>query len=180
MLRLALEHRPLPQAVVEGLPDPLHALVFSPPPASFWVPEVQYCGFSLAIADAYDMSSAEFGEFWYAVSKSLTTSPLYAGLLTYLPPRILLRSAALRWSAFHRGIGLTVRARGPELLLTLTFPPTLLPTLCVEAYTHAFSAIVDTTNAGARMSLLERGDDHAVYAMRLDVPATRVREGESS
>lgn len=155
MVRLALEHRALSPAVIEALPEPLRQLAIHPPLASTWVPEVHYCGFSLAIADAEDMWSKAFGEFWYAVSKSLTTSPLYAGLLAYLSPRILLRSSALRWSAFHRGIGLTTRSRGSELLLTLTFPPTLPPLLCVEAYTQVFSALVDTTNAGARMSLVE-------------------------
>lgn len=165
LVRMALEHRALSQPVVEALPEPLRQLATNPPPASSWVPEVHYCGFSLAVADAHEMSSDAFGEFWYAVSKSLTTSPLYAGLLAYLPPRILLRSAGLRWSAFHRGMGLRVRSRGPELRLTLTFPPGLLPRLCAEGYTRAFAAIVDTSNAGAQMSLVEGGDDYAVYAM---------------
>ncbi len=166
MVRLALENRALPRDVIEGLPDPLRGLAANPPLSSAWIPEVHYCGLSLAIADAHELSGEGFGDFWYAVSKSLAASQLYAGLLAYLPPRILLRSAALRWSAFHRGIGLTARSRGPELLLSLTFPPALLPSTCVEAYARVFSAIVDTSNAGACVSLVERGDDYAVYTMR--------------
>ncbi|MEM6294137.1 MAG: hypothetical protein AAGA54_22855 [Myxococcota bacterium] len=162
LIRLAVEVANVAQPPAD-VPEPIRRYFTEPPLPSTWLPEVHYNAFSLAVADARGFTVEQFGAYWYTVSKRLVQSPLYAGLLGYLTPSIMLRTAALRWSAFHRGIKLKTAKKAGSLHLELTYPAGLVPELCIEGYRQVFSAVTHVGKGDATVRLVERSDDYVIY-----------------
>ncbi len=121
MLHAGLAVRPIPGERRAQVPASLRPLVDTPPPVSSWVSEVEYCALSLAMADLHGWTDEDFGQYWYDLTRKLVESKLYRGLIGMLTPQVALRSAAWRWSAFHRGSSCR-RARHPRVC-TWSFRP---------------------------------------------------------
>lgn len=166
LIRTALEVRPAPTSL-EAIPEPLRAYFEAPPLPSAWIPEVHYLAFGVAVDDVEGFSDEDFDAYWYEISKKLVQSPLYAGLLGLLTPGVLLRTAALRWSAFHRGIQLRTSKRGGALRLELSYPTGLVPELCARGYKAVFAAVTDTSRSSGEIVQVDRGDDFVVFEMQL-------------
>ncbi len=166
LVRTALAQRPLPENTIRSLPDRLADLASAPPPISSWIGEVEYNAISLAIADAHGWDEVEFGSFWFDVTRSLVGTKIYRRLIGYVTPSIVLRSGALRWSAFHRGVELHTQ-RSPEgLTLELTAPDGLLPPICGLGYAKVFEAIIEGSSREARVTLEESEGGRFVYLVR--------------
>lgn len=166
LLRTALSLHDFDDEHLQALPRRLQYLVVKTPTSNRWISEVEYTALSLALADAHGWSDGDFARFWYDVTKSLMASVLYAGLLGFLTPKLLLRSAALRWASFHKGVELSTRLAPGGLQLILTFPEGLIPPICTQAYASVFQATVDVSSSRTTTELVEDTPTRAVYLMR--------------
>lgn len=131
------------------MPPRLRQLVEQPPTSNRWVLEVEYTALCLALADAHGWSEHDFARFWYDLTKSLMANVLYAGLLGFLTPKLLLRTASLRWVSFHKGLELTTRAAPGGLQIDLAFPEGLVPPICTKAHALVLQVTVDLSAARA-------------------------------
>lgn len=165
LVRTALSLYTFSDEQIGALPQRLRPMVEQPPTSNRWVSEVEYTALCLALADAHGWSDLEFGRFWYDLTKSLMANALYVGLLGFLTPKLLLRTASLRWASFHKGVELSTRAAPGGLYLDLRFPKGLVPPVCTQAYAQVFQATVDFSSARAQTRLVEEGPQEAIYRM---------------
>ncbi len=149
----------------DALPGRLRQMVEEPPTSNRWVFEVEYTALCLGPCDAHRWSDPEFSRFWYDLTKALMANALYAGLLGFLTPKLLLRTAALRWASFHKGVELSTRAAPGGLYLELGFPEGLIPRVCTQAYAQVFQATVDFSASRTQTRLVEEGRHKAIYLM---------------
>ncbi|MEO6953429.1 MAG: hypothetical protein ABI321_16630 [Polyangia bacterium] len=91
-----------------ALPTVVRELAQHPPPVSVSVPEIVVNTLHLALGDALGYSEEQFIERAREVSRSVISGPLYRVLFTFISPERLLKNAASRWEAFHRGTSLSV------------------------------------------------------------------------
>jgi hypothetical protein len=176
VVRAGLRILPVPDDALPRLPDPLRRLIQAPPPVSSWVSEVEYCALSLALADLHGWSDEDFGRYWYDVTVALVQSRLYNALLGMLTPKVILRSAAWRWSAFHRGITVYTRPVPEGLHVELTAPEGLLPAVCISAYTQVFQATMDGAASDAKATLLRAEKGGGLYLVQDVVAPTHSRK----
>src|SRR5690606_31924556 len=95
-----------PIAVPDGLlPAEVAELLRDPPPANVWLPVATGRAAWLAVLDArfpYDDDAAlALADRSY---QTLARSSMYARLLHHMPPAVVARGTAYRWSAIYRGI----------------------------------------------------------------------------
>lgn len=140
-------------------------MVEQPPTSNRWVLEVEYTALCLALADAHGWSDQDFSRFWYELTKSLMANAMYAGLLGFLTPKLLLRTASLRWASFHKGVELSTRAAPGGLYLDLGFPEGLVPPICTHAYAQVFQATVDFSASRTQTRLVEESPQKVTYLM---------------
>lgn len=131
-----------PEGEFTALPPPLAELVRSPPPATGWVPEVQYNALSLAVADLLGRDASGFGALWYAVMDEMVQSPLYRVVLGLVSPTALLKTAAKRWGMFHVGTRLTATTSPDGLSLSIRHPAHLLDSVLAAGYVRVFEVLV--------------------------------------
>ena len=165
LVRTALSLYTFSDEQAAALPERLRQMVEEPPTSNRWVSEVEYIALCLALADAHCWSDQDFARFWYDLTKSLMANALYVGLLGFLTPKLLLRTASLRWASFHKGVELSTRAAPGGLYLDLRFPEGLVPPICTEAYAQVFQATVDFSAARTLTRLIEDGPERATYVM---------------
>ncbi len=92
----------------DAVPAAVRELALHPPPVSVSVPEIVAHTLYLAMGDALGLSDEQFVARSREVNKSLIAGPMYRVLFTFISPGRLLRNAASRWEAFHRGTSLSV------------------------------------------------------------------------
>ncbi len=166
LYRSTLEGRSIPKAAADALPEPLRRMVQSPHPVSAWVPEVH----SLALLNVhYDTacnSRDDFERFCYLRQRRLFDGPLYRAVVKLASPNLLLRTAALRWGALHRGTTLVVERndRG-RALLSMEHPEYLWDALTRLALGAGFRALIDL--CGGRNATIGVVDASATH-MRLE------------
>ncbi|MBV1860230.1 MAG: hypothetical protein KUG77_17585, partial [Nannocystaceae bacterium] len=165
LVRTALGLYSFSEAQLSALPKVLREVVQDPPTSNRWVPEVEYTALCLALADAHGWSDREFAGFWYELTKSLIASVLYAGLLRFLTPKLLLRTAPLRWAHFHQGVTLKTRPAPGGLWAEIEFPEGLVPPICTRAYADVLQATVDSSGRRTQTQLVEETKSKAVYRM---------------
>lgn len=154
LYRALLDQVSLPSEVVEALPACLRALVEDPVPISGWVPTVRHMALRSAMCDVAFRSEEEFFQVTYDNQRALFRGPLYAILFRVGTPRLFIRGAGRRWTAFHRGTSLEVTsAQERSGSLSLTYPPHLWDTLGFGGLRSAFRATLEL--AGARDVVLE-------------------------
>ena len=147
LVRAALRVRSIDASTLALAPPRLRALVERPPLDSGWITEVEYCAFSLLVADAHRFDSVAFARFWYDVMTDLVTSKIYATLLRWIEAPMLLRTTAARWGNFHRGLSLTAAATPDGLQVDLAFPAGLVPEMCIAGYTQVWQALIDQSHS---------------------------------
>jgi len=165
LIRTALGLHSFNPRQLDALPDRLRELATDPPTSNRWVLEVEHMAMSLALAEAHGWSDRDFAKFWYRMTKAMINNVLYAGLLRALSPKMLLRTASLRWAVFHKGVTLQTKAAPAGLYATLSFPAGLVPPVCIGAYAQVLQAVVDASGTPAAAFLVEMGPTKAVYLM---------------
>lgn len=89
-----------------GLPAPLQTLLDEPPPLSAWVPQCHALALILAMVEARELAPKDEGAWVREAAAALFASPLYKILMWAGTPRLIFKSAKIRWSAFFRGSAL--------------------------------------------------------------------------
>lgn len=165
LLRACLQARPLGlDQLPENVSESIRELIRSPPLDSSWFPTVDYFGTSMVIADAYDMSDAEFCRFWYEVMRDLSSSRLYSLLLGVATPDRLLKYTGLGWGRFHRGWTMRTSERDGDVEIVLEFPAGLLPPLGVRGFASVFQAFIDASSApGGVVEAVSSNETTATY-----------------
>lgn len=154
LYRSALEGRPIPRAAIDALPPRLRTLVVNPAPVSAWIPEVQSLALLTAHLDACCSSLEDFERSCYLRQRRLFDSPLYRVVVKLATPNLLLRTAALRWGALHRGTTLVVERNERGVAhLNMEHPAQLWDEPTRLALTAGFRALLDL--CGARNSTVE-------------------------
>ncbi|MGH1343045.1 MAG: hypothetical protein ACRBN8_15905 [Nannocystales bacterium] len=165
LYRSTLEMRPIPRTAAETLPPQLKRMVLQPDPVSAWVPEAHSLALLTAHFDVCFGSHEEFERSCYLRQRRLFDSPLYRAVVKLASPNLLLRTAALRWGALHRGTTLEVSENRPgSAELSMEHPPNLWGEPTRIALTAGFRALLDL--CGARNATVEVADASATH-MRL-------------
>lgn len=154
LYRSTLEGRPIPRNAADALPPRLKQMVLSPAPVSAWVPEVQSLALVTAHLDVCCRSLSDFERSCYLRQRRLFDSPLYRAVVKLATPNLLLRTAALRWGALHRGTTLVVQANERGVAhLSMEHPAHLWDKPTRLALTAGFRALLDLS--GARNTTVE-------------------------
>ena len=95
---------PLDPDDVEALPEVLRSLIQHPLPVSSWIPEAHSHGVMLAVYDSKFGDPEVFEQWAYDRQRELFSSPLYGVAMKLVSPKLLLKTATLRWRLFHRGV----------------------------------------------------------------------------
>ena len=126
------------------LPPALRALVRTPPPVTTWVPEVHFQGLVFALRDLVHEDDSALTRFCYERWLSLFRSPLYRVLLSVANPTVLVRAAAMRWGAFHRGSALRVAESGRGFaIVEISHAPGLWTGIMAHAQAEGVRATLD-------------------------------------
>lgn len=149
LVSIGLELRPLGRDAVARLPTALQQTVLDPPPATSWIPSVHYLAIQVAIAETYSMGSAELGEAWYVLMERLMNGPIYSGLFRLLDPQFVLRTAAARWSQFHRGWTIAIDRETSPATLMMRYPSGLIDEKLAPAYAAVWQAVLDAGRGSA-------------------------------
>lgn len=132
----------------EHLPGPLRERLLMPVPVSAWIPEVHSHAMVLALRDLRFDSDAAFVDFCYQRQKTLFEGRLYRIMLALASPALLFRTAALRWTLFHRGTTLEVQQRSStEARICVRHPPQMWDGLLADALMAGLRAVLDLSGA---------------------------------
>jgi hypothetical protein len=134
--------------LLPSLPEPLRRIAADPPVGSEWIPEVQFGGLLLAVADARGLDDAGLRRWVRDRNRALFQSPAYQLLMTVVSPAQLIRFAGGRWGNWHRGSALAVEGIADDgVLAALRFPPGLFDTVLLQVYAEAFTAALELASA---------------------------------
>ncbi len=167
LVRGALEGQPLAK-VAAALPGPLAARVSELPMGSEWVPAAHLVAIVHAICDVRGFGPAEVGEWARAWSRDVFEGPSYRILMAAPSPASALRSAGLRWGAFHRGSELSMEGIADDgVRLALRFPPRLFDPPFLAVLAQSFVAALEMSRApGAEVTVESSGDGFARFLAR--------------
>ena len=141
------------RGLAERLPAPLAPLLAEGATMPAWVPEVHATSLYLAIREAHFADDEAFVAHAYACNRAVLDTPTNRVLFWVAAPRAILRAAALRWNALHRGSSLDVRIRNDTSAeVAMTFPAGLFPEIVLRGTATGFAAALE--NAGARDVLM--------------------------
>lgn len=148
LYRTALDTAPLPDADIPRLPPPLVALLEHPAPVSSWIPEVHNHALLIAIYDRVFADLEAFAKHSYASQRALFEGPLYSIAFRLASPELLIKTAALRWKMFHRGITFKPITDGPgHGRVRLDYPPGMYDRVLLRTLCEAIRAILDLSTA---------------------------------
>jgi hypothetical protein len=149
MYRNICDERPIPAADLGTLPEVLVRLQDNPSPVSSWIPEVHSQAWMIAVYDRCFDDMDAFGAFTYRQGKALLEGPLYAIAFKIASPKLLLRSATLRWGAFHRGAGIEVSGTGRDFVDVLVqHPAGTYGAVVMRGICEGFRAALDICTGG--------------------------------
>lgn len=160
LLRSALVQQPI-EELSGRLPPQLVPLVRDPPVDSEWVAEARFAAVVHAIADVRGYGDADVVTWTRDRNRTLFRNPAYRILMAVSGPATLVRGAAMRWSAWHRGTSLEVEGILDEgVRALLRFPAGLFDPLMLDGFGGAFVAALELARApapAARWELIEPG-----------------------
>lgn len=167
LVRGVLDGQPLEQ-LARLLPEPLAAWIVEPPMGSEWIPEAQLVALVHAVGDLQGWSEAEAGAWAREWSRRVFESPAYRILMAAPSPASQLRSAGIRWGAFHRGSVLEVEGISDDgVRLSLRFPPGLFDAPYLTILTQYFAAALEMSRApGAEVALEDSREGFARFVAR--------------
>jgi hypothetical protein len=164
IVRMLVADRPV--AVPAGaLPPALARLVDEPPMGSEWVSEVQAMGLLYALADVAELADEALIILSRDRDRRTFESPAYRFLMAVATPGLLVRSAAARWSTFHRGSSLEVEGIADDgVRVGLRFPRGVFDGLHLRCFAGAFMAALELSNARSPSAdIIEAGPGYARY-----------------
>lgn len=168
LYRALLQERPLSGDAVADLPAPLRTLVQEPAPVSSWIPEVHSHALMLAVYERRFETLEEFAQHAYDRQRSLFEGPLYAIALKVVTPQLLIKTAALRWRMFHRGMSFRAqelqRNRG---FIVVEHPNGVYEAVIRRALCEAIRAVLElSTRRPATVTVAESSPRHAKLSVQ--------------
>lgn len=148
LYRAVLDVKPLSSDDKKRLPKPLVELLDHPVPVSSWIPEVHSHAMMLAIYDRAFTDIEAFAKHAYESQRALFTGPLYSIALRIASPELLIKTAAVRWKLFHRGMTFKPVADGNGFgRVKLEYPLGVYEPILLRALCEAIRAILELSTA---------------------------------
>jgi hypothetical protein len=94
------------QQPLQGLPAVLQAYLDDSAPAEKWMPQCHTLALIVAIVEARQLPPEEEAKWIRSAASLLFSTPMYKLLMWAISPRLMIRGADIRWSAFFRGTSL--------------------------------------------------------------------------
>ncbi len=162
--RALLEGSPLSDEAIASLPDVLQPLAIKPAPVSSWVPEVHSHALMLAVYDRNFSGLSAFAKHAYDRQRAMLEGPLYAFAFRLAGPMLLVKTAALRWRLFHRGMRVAVVDPGDGRgKFRLDYPVGIYEPILLRTLAEALRAAMDMcSGGGAVVDIGEASPTHAV------------------
>ncbi len=164
-----LEGMPLPRPDPSQVPEPLSRYL-ARPPSSMWMPEVEARALSIAVADHFRMTDAQYLGWVKAQNRTFFRSLMYRSVMSFISPSWIIPKATARWAAVHRGSVLAAEFVGPtDVDVVLTFPPHLFAGLALQQLVAVFEAVFEHSNArNPKVTLATVDETRAVYRAHWD------------
>lgn len=99
---------------VDGLPRELQQHLDDPSVSSKWIPACHTLALVVALVEAQGLRPADEGAWVRTAAGRIFASPMYRILMWAASPRMIMKGANLRWSAFFRGCELVPSFRTGE------------------------------------------------------------------
>lgn len=158
--RNALDHRPLTDGLEGELPTELVDLIRTPLLVSTWMETTKAMAVLLAIVDRYEMSDARYYDFIEEMNDALFRNRVYAALMSFASPNLLLRAGAARFGAFHQGTTLEVTSSEDNAgIAVMRYPSFLFEPLLARGFAVSFRVALSHSRArGVRVDAEEVTD----------------------
>ena len=153
------------QELVE-LPKELQEVLDEPPPPTSWIPQTVTLALILAIVEARRLTASAESLWIRDAATHLFASPMYRILMQAASPRMVFKTAHLRWGAFFRGTELSSTVEDRVAELTLSGPPGLFNRDLAEIFEDVIFAAVHYTrehSPSTDLTLLGQAPNGAVY-----------------
>ena len=166
LFSLALQLQPVAK-FPDGAPAHLKKYFDTKLPPNQWVPELDYCLFTVLMADIHGWDSIGIRRFWSRVMNHINNSAMYGLLFRFLSARMLITTVASRWSSFHKGTTCKAEKTPEGLTITLGWPEGLFPELIVHGYLGVFDALAAHSRLiKGSVELAAQTSTSATYLMR--------------
>jgi hypothetical protein len=152
-----------------GLPPRLQDLLDNPPPPSSQINQCQTLAMIVAMVEARELPPAEESLWIREAATHLFASPIYKILMWAATPRMVFKTANLRWSAFFRGTSIACEVGAREALVRLQTPTRLFNEDLARIFIDVLHAAVNYTkdaSASARIEFLRFTTEGLEYAGR--------------
>jgi hypothetical protein len=167
IIREFLDHHPTLLRETRDAPESLRALLVWPPAMDAWVSEVvASAAFALARDRLFDSDEA-FGEAVFRFNQRLFDKAMYRLLMALVSPSRMIKLAATRWAAFHRGSQMkgTILGKG-SARVDLAFPTGLFGAAHAVQYAAVVRAAMHAAHAnGCRVTLQLRTATQYAFAV---------------
>ncbi len=142
---------------LHGLPGPLQARVDHPDKATSWIPACHSLALVVAIVESRGLDRAAEAKWVRGAATSLFSSSLYRILMWAASPRLIMKQANVRWSAFFQGCALrsALRDRDSACDLFLEAPVGLFNEDLAMIFTDVLGAAVDHTEDRTASTTIE-------------------------
>ncbi|HLT40869.1 MAG TPA: hypothetical protein VK034_31545 [Enhygromyxa sp.] len=151
-----------------GLPSVLQAHLDERAPADQWILQCRTLALMIAMVEARRLALDEEAQWIRSAASMLFSTPMYRLLIWAISPRLMIRGADIRWSAFFRGSSLHAMLGEHEAELELRAPPGLFDPTLAQIFTDVLRAALsysehDSSAVWLELSGFEPG--HIRYAI---------------
>ncbi|MFO7566294.1 MAG: hypothetical protein R6X02_26865 [Enhygromyxa sp.] len=145
---------------LRGLPAVLQAHIDASAPAKPWIPQCHTLALILAIVEARGLSPAEEAKWIRSAASLLFSTPMVRLLIWAVSPRLMIKGADIRWSAFFRGSNLHAKlGEGEgEAELELRAPPALFDPSLAAIFTDVLRSALSYSEYDSSSAQLELVD----------------------
>jgi hypothetical protein len=165
LVRSALEGHDLAHVAGE-LPDPVRAMIVSPPPLTQWVPAVLSDAVFHVVCDTFYPTPEDMLRWTYDRTMAMAKSPTYRTLVRALGPPVFFKIAERVHGMFQRGTELEVELAKSAAKILLKNPAHLHSDLNRLSNVALIRAVVELTG-GQAGGLRDDGDDAESRRLRL-------------
>lgn len=145
-----------------GLPPVLQAHLDESAPADQWIPQCHTLALIVAIVEARRLERAEEAKWIRSAASLLFATPMYKLLIWAMSPRLMVKGADIRWSAFFRGSSLEATLGESEAEIELRAPPALFDRTLAVIFTDVLRSALsyseyDSSGVQLELAEFERG-----------------------
>jgi hypothetical protein len=138
-----------------GLPPRLQGLIDNPPPASSQINQCQTLAMIVAMVEARRLPPTDESLWIREAATHLFASPMYKILMWAATPRMVFKTANLRWNAFFRGTSIESDVGEREALLRLKVPRHLFHEDLARIFVDVIHATVNYTKESSASASIE-------------------------